>query len=80
MARSLTDTYATQADAVVLSSDSVVEGFLYVGVSGDVKVDMVSGDTVTYKALAAGVVHPIYVKKVYSTTNGTSATDILIVR
>lgn len=48
---------------------------LYVGVSGNVKVDMVSGDTLTFVAMAAGVVHPLQVKKVYST--GTDATDII---
>lgn len=48
---------------------------LYVGVSGDVKVDMVNGDTVTYISLAAGIVHPLRVRKVYSTD--TSATNII---
>lgn len=48
---------------------------LYVGVSGDVKVDLVSGDTVTLVALAAGVIHPLRVRRVYST--GTAATDII---
>jgi hypothetical protein len=47
---------------------------IYVGVSGDVKVDLVSGDTVTFKAAPVGVL-PLRVKRVYAT--GTTATNIL---
>lgn len=48
---------------------------LYIGVSGDVKVDMLGGDTaITFKAAPVGVL-PIRVKRVYST--GTTATNIL---
>lgn len=49
---------------------------LYVGVSGDVKVDLVGGSTeITFVGLAAGVIHPIQAKRVYAT--GTSATSIV---
>lgn len=48
---------------------------LYVGVSGDVKVTTAAGDTVTFVGLAAGVMHPIRVTRVWST--GTTATDII---
>jgi len=50
---------------------------LYVGASGDVKVDLASGETVTFVALAAGIVHPLQVRRVYSTD--TTATDIVAV-
>ena len=50
---------------------------LYCGVSGDVKVDMLNGDTVTFTGLAAGVIHPLQVDQVYST--GTTATNIVAV-
>lgn len=51
---------------------------LYVGVSGDVKVDMVgTGTAVVFTALAAGVVHPFRVTRVYSTD--TTATNIVAV-
>lgn len=53
---------------------SYVTRGLYVGVSGDVKADMEDGTTVTFTAMAAGVVHPLRVKRVYST--GTTATNI----
>src|SRR6185369_11364347 len=46
---------------------------LYVGVAGDVKVDMAGGQTVTFKALAQGI-HPLAVTKVYKI--GTAATDL----
>lgn len=48
---------------------------LYVGTVGDVRVDMASGATVTLSALAAGIVHPLRVKRVYSTD--TTATGIV---
>jgi hypothetical protein len=48
---------------------------IYVGVSGDVKVDMVRGGTVTFIGLAAGIIHPIRAIRVYAT--GTTATSII---
>ena len=48
---------------------------IYVGVSGDLKVELVSGDIVTYVDLVAGVTHAKEIKLVYST--GTTATDIV---
>ena len=48
---------------------------LYVGVVGDVKVDMISGSTLTFVSMVAGIVHPLQVRRVYST--GTDATDIV---
>jgi hypothetical protein len=49
---------------------------LYVGVSGDVRV-ILAGDTsaVTLTGLAAGMVHPLRVKRVLSTS--TTATGIV---
>jgi len=47
---------------------------LYVGVAGDIKVDMVGGDTSTIVAAANGY-HPMRVTRVYAT--GTTATGIL---
>jgi len=80
MARNLSDTYATRA-IVPTQSDSANElypGFIYVGTSGDVKVTTLDGDDVLFKAIAAGVVHPILVKRVWST--GTTAVNLLLVR
>lgn len=50
---------------------------LYVGVTGDVKVDMSDGTTVTFTALSSGVIHPIACRKVYAT--GTTASSIVAV-
>lgn len=47
---------------------------LYVGVSGDVKVDMQGGGTVVFKAVPVGVLN-VRVTRVYAT--GTAATNIL---
>ena len=44
---------------------------LYLDVSGSVKVDMADSGTVTFVDLAAGICHPLRVKRVYST--GTDA-------
>ncbi len=48
---------------------------LYVGVSGDVSVEMVGGGTVLFVGLAAGVIHPLQVSRVNSTD--TTATSIV---
>ena len=48
---------------------------LYVGGSGDVKVDMLTGTTLTWISLTAGIIHPIQVRRVYSTS--TDATNII---
>ena len=48
---------------------------LYVGVSGDVNVDMEDGETVLFTAMAAGIVHPLRVLRVRSTS--TTATNIV---
>lgn len=47
---------------------------IYVGTSGSVKIDTLNGNTVTLPNLAAGVWHPIAVKRIHAT--GTTATDI----
>jgi len=49
---------------------------VYLGVGGDLKVDLVGGGgTITFVGLAAGVVHPLRIKRVYAT--GTTAGSIL---
>ena len=48
---------------------------IYVGVSGDLKVDLVEAGTVTFVGLAAGIIHPIRAQRVYSTD--TTATSIV---
>ena len=53
---------------------------IYVGVAGDVKVRMAGdrGDTdVTYVDLAAGIIHPMVIKRVFAT--GTAATSIVVI-
>ena len=52
--------------------------YIYVGVSGDVKVTTVEDSTFTMVGLVAGVWHKIQLKRVWST--GTSATSILVGR
>ena len=47
---------------------------LYVGGTGNIKVDMVGGETVTFSAVPVGVL-AIRVKRVHSTS--TTATNIL---
>ncbi len=83
------DTFPSQTDPSVLipavhafsitpadGSDlaNVTRG-LYVGVSGDVSVVTLGGETVTFVGLAGGVIHPIRATRVRST--GTTATSIL---
>ena len=51
---------------------------IYVGAQGDVKITDIKGNDITLVALAAGVFHPVYATKVFST--GTTATGIVGVR
>ena len=48
---------------------------IYVGGAGNLKVETANGDVVTFVGLAAGMIHPIMCKQVYST--GTTATSIV---
>jgi len=48
---------------------------LYVGAFGDVKVDMASGQTVTFRNVIGGSVLPVVVRRVYAT--GTTASGIV---
>jgi hypothetical protein len=63
----------TPADGADLTNFSRA---IYVGVSGNIKVDLVGGETaVTFVGLAAGVFHPIRATRIYSTD--TTATSIV---
>lgn len=48
---------------------------IYIGGAGNLKVDMVSGGTVTFNSLAAGTLLPIQVIRIYAT--GTTATNMV---
>jgi hypothetical protein len=48
---------------------------LYVGGAGDLKVDTIGGDAVTFVAVPAGSFIPVQVTRVYAT--GTTATSIV---
>lgn len=64
--------------AAVTPSDSVdirPTRALFVGVAGNIKVDMALGTTLTFTDVQAGSILPVQVKRVYST--GTTATSIV---
>lgn len=77
---------AGQAEAVTLGADfsitiggGVTRG-LWVGSTGNVKVDMQSiGTAITFNSVPAGTLLKIRVSKVYSTANGTSASNIVAI-
>ena len=51
---------------------------LWVGTGGTVKVDMVdNGQNITFLNVPNGVMLPVMVSKVYSTSNGTTANNIV---
>ena len=58
------------------NGNAVVTNALYIGVSGDVKVLMESGQTVTFKSAPVGFLN-VRVTQVFST--GTAATNIVAV-
>lgn len=69
---------SAQAAVSITPNDSTVINTvrgIYVGVTGDVKVDMSDGSTVTFVGLSSGGIHPIAARKVYAT--GTTATGIV---
>ena len=51
---------------------------LYVGASGDVKLDDLAGNTVTLVGVQAGVFHAVRATRIYATD--TTATSIVIAR
>lgn len=67
--------------AVTPTDDLTDLGFvsrgIIVGVSGDVAVITLGGETVTLPALAAGIIHPFRVSRIKLT--GTTATGIKVV-
>lgn len=57
------------------SNDLANPGVIYVGVAGDIKVDMLgTGTAIPYKSVSGWL--PAKVKRVYAT--GTTATDIIV--
>lgn len=73
-----TDTASARGGAAVTPSDSLTfpsARALYIGVSGDVRVDFAEGGVnILLKAAPAGIL-PVQVTRVYAT--GTTATDIV---
>jgi len=72
---------ATEAASIdgggAVSTDvTLVEALLYVGVSGNIKVDVAgSGTGIVFVAVSAGSILPVKVNKIYTT--GTTAQDIV---
>ena len=48
---------------------------IFVGVSGNLKVTMANGDTVTFTGVLGGMVYPLRVRKVWD--DGTSAESLV---
>ena len=61
-------------ELTITSDVTLPEGttYVYVGVAGSLKVDLTGGGTITLLNVAAGVWHPLQVKKVYSTSTAQS--------
>lgn len=72
------DAPAASAMAITPSNSTDLTDYtrgIYVGGTGTLKVDMVTGGQVTFVDPAPGVIHPLRVKRVYAT--GTTATGII---
>lgn len=61
----------TTSDTVDLATPSVV----YVGATGNVKVNTAQGDTVTFSNVPSGGIIPVQVTRVWAT--GTTATNMV---
>jgi hypothetical protein len=72
-------TVSARRASSVTTSDEVVYAeptrAIYVGGSGNLRVDMVSGGTVTFIGLSAGTVLPVQAIRIYATS--TTATNLL---
>lgn len=55
------------------STDLSQPGILYVGNGGDVKVETINGDTVTFANMPIGSFLPCVVKRVYATGTGNTS-------
>ena len=51
---------------------------LYLGTTGNVRVTMLSGDTVDFTQLQAGIMYPLRIRRVLAT--GTDATNLVALR
>ncbi len=71
---SITVTPSDTVDIVFPSGTNRTRGVL-VGVAGNLNVIMADGTTALLKAVTAGVVHPLSVKRIKATS--TTATDII---
>lgn len=68
---------ARSAAAIDLGADTAAPfNALYIGVTGNVKVDLPGSVGITFANVPVGF-FPVAVRKIYSTANGTSAASIL---
>lgn len=69
-----------RAAAVTPDDDTDLDPYptrcLWVGVSGSVHVTLAGGHEVTFQSVAAGMWHPMMVRRVHAT--GTTATGIIV--
>jgi hypothetical protein len=65
----------TATENYVIYRRTTKDCVIYVGVTGDVTVETAGGDSVTLKAVPAGMIIPLNVKRVDSTN--TTATDMV---
>lgn len=73
-------TVSARSAATLSYSDSAIIGAtraLFIGAAGNVKVSMVEGGDVTFQGLAAGVILPVQVTKVWATGTTVAAGAIL---
>lgn len=68
------------AQAINLAGDTTVAPYfdaLWVGGAGNVKLTTVYGETVTFTSVPAGTMLPVRGSVVYSTANGTTASNVV---
>jgi len=67
--------FAVTAKAYVIYGGEQEGAVLYIGTAGDLKVETVAGDEVTFVGVNTGAFFPVHVRKVFAT--GTSASNII---
>lgn len=72
---------APATNAAAITPDDAAAGFdqvtraIYVGIGGNVRAEMASGEAVTFAAMAGGMIYPVRIRKVFA--SGTTASGLI---
>lgn len=77
------DIFTATAKAYVIYQNSAITGMpnpgcmLYIGGAGNISVTTIGGDTVLFSGVPAGTILPVQVRRINSTTGGTTTATLI---